>query len=160
MSLLNSVIGAVGQAVAGGGQQAAGGLGGLGALAGLLGGGAQGGGNMALMQAVLGMLGNDSQGGGLAGMVGKFQQAGMGNQMSSWIGSGQNLPISADQLQSVLGGDMLGQLAQKAGLSQADAGSQLSKMLPEVINHLTPGGSMPSGGLGNVADLLGMLGKR
>jgi uncharacterized protein YidB (DUF937 family) len=160
MSLLNAVVGAVGSAMSGGQQAGAGGLGGLGALAGLLGGGQGGGGNAALLQAALGMLGNDSQGGGLGGLVGKFQQAGLGNQMSSWIGSGQNLPISPDQLQSALGGDMLGQLAKQVGMSPADTGSQLSQMLPEVINHLTPSGSMPAGGLGSVADLLGMLTKR
>jgi uncharacterized protein YidB (DUF937 family) len=157
MSLLNAVVGAVGNAMSGG-QQA--GAGGLGALAGLLGGGQGGGGNAALLQAALSMLGNDAQGGGLGGLVGKFQQAGLGNQMSSWIGSGQNLPISPDQLQSALGGDLLGQIAKQVGMSPSDTGSQLSQMLPEVINHLTPSGSMPAGGLGNVADLLGMLTKR
>ncbi len=157
MSLLSSVVGAVGSAMAGG-QQAGGG--GLGALAGMLGGGGQGGGNAALLQAVIGMLGNDSQGGGLGGLVGKFQQAGLGDQMSSWIGSGQNMPVSPDQVQSALGGDMIGQLAKQLGMSHADTGSQLSQMLPGVINHLTPNGSMPAGGLGNVSDLLGMLMKR
>jgi uncharacterized protein YidB (DUF937 family) len=160
MSLLNAVVGAVGSAMSGGQQATGGGLGGLGALAGMLGGGGQGGGNAALLQAVIGILGNDAQGGGLGSLIGKFQQAGLGDQMSSWIGTGQNLPVSPDQLQSVLGNDMIGQLAQQIGLSPQDTGSQLSQMLPEVINHLTPNGSVPAGGLGNVTDLLGMLMKR
>jgi uncharacterized protein YidB (DUF937 family) len=57
------------------------------------------------------LLANDGDHGGLGGLVGKFEQAGLGNVVSSWIGSGQNLPISADQLQSVLGSDAVAGIA-------------------------------------------------
>ena len=56
------------------------------------------------------VLGNGSQG-GLSAIVAKLQQAGLGEQVKSWIGNGQNLPITADQLQQVLGSDTVKQLA-------------------------------------------------
>ncbi|KNZ34222.1 MAG: hypothetical protein AD742_02200 [Methylibium sp. NZG] len=138
----------------------------LDSVIGMVGGGAgQGGGNAALLNAVVGMLAGGGQGGaqgggGLGAMLGNAQQAGLGDVVSSWIGKGQNLPISADQLGSVLGGDTLSNLAKQLGMSQGDAASQISQMLPDVVDRLTPQGQMPQGGLGNVGDLLGMLMKR
>jgi uncharacterized protein YidB (DUF937 family) len=85
----------------------------VGALGGMQGGG-QGGGQAELVNAVLGMLG---QGGGLGELVGRFQQGGLGDVVSSWISTGQNLPISADQLRSVLGQDTLDGLTQKTGMN-------------------------------------------
>lgn len=139
MGLLDSVVGMLGTAQ--GGQAGA------------------GGGNAALINAVVGMLANGSQQGGLGGLVQGFEQAGLGHVVSSWIGSGQNLPVSADQLSNVLGGagGVLGQLAQQTGMSHGDVAGQLSQMLPEVINHLTPNGQAPQGGLGDVAGILGSL---
>ena len=65
----------------------------------------------AVLPAVLSeVLGNGSQG-GLSAIVAKLQQAGFGDQVKSWIGNGQNLPITADQLQQVLGSDTVRQLA-------------------------------------------------
>ena len=114
------------------------------------------------MVAVLGsLLSNDSaQGGlgGLGGLVSKFQEAGLGNVVQSWIGSGENLPISADQISQVLGSDGLANIAQQLGLGNGDAAGQLSEMLPGLIDKLTPNGQAPEGGLGNMGDLAGMLG--
>ena len=104
------------------------------------------------------LLANDGDHGGLGGLVGKFEQAGLGNVVSSWIGSGQNLPISADQLQSVLGSDAVAGIAAKLGINPADAMGQLSTMLPSLVYKLTPNGQTPAGGLGNMGDLAGMLG--
>ncbi|MEN9587323.1 MAG: hypothetical protein RIT15_898 [Pseudomonadota bacterium] len=104
------------------------------------------------------LLANDGDHGGLGGLVGKFEQAGLGNVVSSWIGSGQNLPISADQLQSVLGSDAVAGIAAKLGINPADAMGQLSTMLPSLVDKLTPNGQAPAGGLGNMGDLAGMLG--
>ncbi len=123
-------------------------------------GGQQGGGNAALLNAVVGLLGNDAAGGGLAGMLGKAQQSGLGDVVSSWISQGQNLPISGDQVQNLLGPDTLGRLAKQLGMPAGDAASQLSKLLPDVVDKLTPQGQLPQGGLGNVGDLLGMLTRR
>jgi uncharacterized protein YidB (DUF937 family) len=104
------------------------------------------------------LLANDGDHGGLGGLVGKFEQAGLGNVVSSWIGSGQNLPISADQLQSVLGSDAVAGIAAKLGINPADAMGQLSTMLPGLVDKLTPNGQAPTGGFGNMGDLAGMLG--
>jgi uncharacterized protein YidB (DUF937 family) len=174
MGLLDSVLGAAlggGQqqggggalgnilgAALGGGQQQGGGLGSI--LGAVLGGGQGGGGlNAQLINAAIGMLGNDGGHGGLGGLAAKFQQAGLGDAMNSWIGSGDNHAVNADQVTSALGHDTIGDLASKLGMSHGDAAGQLSQILPGLINHLTPNGQAPAGGLGNAGDLMGMLSK-
>lgn len=104
------------------------------------------------------LLASNGSHGGLGGLAGKFQQAGLGDVLNSWIGSGQNQPISGDQLGQVLGHDTLGQIANQLGLSHGDAAGALSQILPGLIDQLTPHGQAPAGGLGNSTDLLGMLG--
>jgi uncharacterized protein YidB (DUF937 family) len=125
-------------------------------------GGAQGGGggNAALLNAVIGMLGNDAKGGGLAAILGKAQQSGLGDVVGSWIGTGKNMPIGPDQLTNILGSDMVANIAKQLGMPQGDAAAQMSQVLPEVVDKLTPQGQLPQGGLGNVADLLGQLMRR
>jgi uncharacterized protein YidB (DUF937 family) len=156
MSLLTSVLGAA----LGGGQQQ-GGAGGLGNILGsLLGGGGQAGGglNAQLINAAIGMLANGSSQGGLGGLAAKFQQAGLGDAMNSWIGTGANAPVSADQVTSALGNDTIGDIAAQLGMNSGDAAGQLSQILPGLIDKLTPNGQAPAGGLGNAGDLMGMLG--
>lgn len=141
MGLLDSVIGALGSQ-----QQQPG-----------------GGGQGDLLGAVIGMLGQQGGGGlgGLAGLVAKFQQAGLGDVASSWVGTGANKPVSPDQLGGVLGNDMVAGLAKQLGINPQDALGQLSQMLPQVVDKLTPQGQIPQGdigGLGNMGDLAGMLG--
>ncbi len=109
---------------------------------------------MMLMQAAIGMLSNSQNGGGVQGMVATFQQSGLGEIVSSWVGTGQNLPISADQIKQALGNGQLQQLADAAGISHDSAAGHLAEMLPGVINHLTPDGEVPEEGSGNVGDLL------
>jgi uncharacterized protein YidB (DUF937 family) len=135
----------------------------LDSVLGMVTGGQQGGGNAALLNMVVGMLANnsgDSGGGGLADIVGKFQQAGMGDVVSSWIGTGQNAPISGDQLGNVLGSDMIGNIAKQLGVSHGDAAGQLAQMLPQVVDKLTPNGQAPAGGLGDIGSLLAQLTQR
>lgn len=145
MGLLDSVLGSVL-----GGRQAGGQGGGIGADL--------------LMQVVGGLIsgGGGGGGGGVAGGLGsllqQFEKAGLGHVVQSWVGSGQNLPISADQLQQVLGGDQVSAMAQQAGTSHGDLMSQLSQLLPQVVDQLTPQGQMPAaGGGGGGADFGGML---
>ena len=159
MGLLDSMIGALagGQ---GGAQQGGGGLGGLG---GLLGGG--GGGQGAVLSAVIAMLANGqhAQGGGVGGLgdlIGRFTQGGMGDVIGSWMGGGQNAPISGSQLSNVLGPDAIGQIAAQLGLSHADAADQISQVLPEAVDRLTPNGEAPSAGLGDIGSILAQLSKR
>jgi uncharacterized protein YidB (DUF937 family) len=146
MGLLDSVLGGM----LGGGQQQQGGAGALiNIVAGMLanhGGAAAGGGGAA------GGLG------GLAGLAEQFQRNGMGEVMNSWVGKGENLPIAPDQLGTVLGGDLLGKLTQHTGMEQGDLLSQLSQLLPHAVNHVTPDGQIPSGGLGDIGSILGKLG--
>lgn len=108
-----------------------------------------------LMQIVGSLLSNSGPSGGLAGLVQQFQQAGLGQQMSSWISTGQNLPISADQLSKVFGASQLQQMAQSAGMDSAQFSGQLAELLPQMVDKLTPDGAMPKGG---IEDALGMLG--
>ena len=151
MGLLDSVLGSVM-----GGQQAGaagpGGTGGLGSLINMVTN------NPQLMQAITGMLSNDGQQGGLDGLMAKFQQAGLGDVVGSWVGSGQNQPVSGEQMTDVLGEETMAGLAVQLGTSQSDIASQLSTILPGLIDKLTPNGTAPEGGLGNAGDLMGMLG--
>jgi uncharacterized protein YidB (DUF937 family) len=131
MSLLNSILGAV----MGGQQQ-----------------------QNPLLNIALSMLSNNQQGGnGLAGLLGQFQQAGLGNIAQSWIGKGENLPISGDQLQQILGSGQIGQIAQQLGLSNEQTSGQLADLLPGLIDKLTPHGEAPEQGLGDSDAIMKML---
>ena len=111
------------------------------------------------MASVLGgLLANNGEAGGLDGLVEKFKQAGMADQVNSWIGNGQNLPISAEQISQILGSDVVRNIAAKLGIDPDQAAQQLSALLPGLIDKLTPNGQTPVGGLGNSNDLMGMLG--
>ncbi|MES2414432.1 MAG: YidB family protein [Pseudomonadota bacterium] len=149
MGLLDSVLGAINGQNPQGGAAAAGGLGSLISLVAS---------NPQLMQAITGMLSNEGGQGGLGGMVEKFQQAGLGDVIGSWIGSGQNHSVSGEQLTNVLGSDTMASLAGTLGVNPQEAASQLSSVLPGLIDKLTPQGEAPSSGLGNAGDLMGMLG--
>ena len=95
-----------------------------------------------LANEVVGMIGG-GQGGGLPGLVRRFESQGLGNLISSWISTGQNLPISADQITSVLGSAQVHQLAARFGIAPEAVAAHLTQLLPQVINGLTPNGSVP-----------------
>lgn len=144
MGLLDSVLGAVVQQQAGPG-------------------GAPGSGGD-LLGAVIAMLGQGGGVGGLAGLVNKFQQGGLGDVVGSWVSTGRNLPVSPEQLGGVLGSDMVAGLARQTGVNPGDLLGQLSQMLPQVVDKLTPNGQLPQGGLqdalggADLDQLAGMLG--
>jgi uncharacterized protein YidB (DUF937 family) len=96
-----------------------------------------------LLGEVTQMLGANN-GGGLQSLLAQLQANGHGQAVASWIGTGANLPISPEQLQSVLGSGQIAAIAQKLGLSSTDASSALAKLLPQVVNHLTPNGQLPA----------------
>jgi uncharacterized protein YidB (DUF937 family) len=85
-----------------------------------------------------------SQGGGLTGLVQTLQQKGLGDVVGSWVGTGANLPISPQQVQAALDGPVQ-QLAAQHGLSADAVSKTLSQLLPGLVDHLTPGGQLPSG---------------
>lgn len=87
---------------------------------------------------------NDPQTGGLAGLVQAFQNGGLGDIAKSWVSTGQNLPISAEQIQSVLGSSgILQSLASQFGLDSEQVSGQLAELLPQVVDKLTPNGAIP-----------------
>ena len=95
-----------------------------------------------LVESVIGMI-NDPQSGGLSGLVEKFSQGGLADQVASWVGTGQNLPISAEQIQAVLGSSYVQDMAAKLGINTADVAGSLASLLPQVIDKLTPEGQIP-----------------
>ena len=84
--------------------------------------------------------------GGLGGLVQAFQQGGLGEIVNSWVSTGQNLPVSGDQLSSALGSDLIGKLAGQAGVAPQEASNGLANLLPGLVDQLTPGGKLPEGG--------------
>jgi len=125
-----------------------------------MGGGTQAGaqaGQSPLLQMALQLI---QQNGGLPGIIGKFQQAGYGQQAGSWVGTGHNQPISADQLQQVLGAGSIGQIAQQLGLSHGEAGSSLAQALPQIIDKLTPTGQISADHSDMLAQAMAALSKR
>ena len=112
-------------------------------------------GQNSLLQVVLGMVQN--QQGGLGGLVQAFRNKGLGEVAASWVGKGENMPISGDQLQSVLGSDMVSGLASKFGMSSEQLSGQLSQMLPQVVDKLTTNGEVESDGGLDMGKAMGML---
>lgn len=99
-----------------------------------------------LVTAAMEALGGSS-GSGLGGLVEAFQAKGLGDVVASWIGTGQNLPVSAEQIQSVLGSGLVQQLAARVGLPPEAATALLAQILPQAVDRLTPEGTVPAGGL-------------
>src|ERR1700690_4614700 len=88
------------------------------------------------------VLGNGSQG-GLNAIVAKLQQAGFGDQVKSWIGNGQNLPITAEKLQQVLGSDVAKQLAARFNIPLDQLSTVLAQALPKAVDGASPHGTLP-----------------
>jgi len=103
-------------------------------------GGGQGGAQSALVGSVVSSFASQ---GGLAGLVKAFTDKGLGDVVSSWVGTGANLPISPQQVQQVLGSQRIQQLAQQNGVSPEAVTSALSQALPGLVDKLTPGGKLP-----------------
>lgn len=83
------------------------------------------------------------QHGGVRGIVSQFQQQGLGETVRSWVGTGANQAISADQIQQVFGTDRINALAARFGINPQDLSEKLSKVLPRAVDKLTPGGTVP-----------------
>ena len=100
-----------------------------------------------LMQAAMTLI---QQNGGVPGLLQKFQQSGLGQHAESWVSNNANLPISADQLHQVLGSGAIASIASQLGMDHAQVSGGLAQLLPQLVNQLTPNGSVPA----NHADLL------
>ncbi len=109
-----------------------------------------GGGLAALLPLI---LSNDSPLGGVSGLLDKFKEQGLGDVASSWLGSGENLPISGEQLKSVLGDDIVKTATEQLGVGESETLDTLTSALPNAIDQLTPDGALPDSGFG-VTDIL------
>jgi uncharacterized protein YidB (DUF937 family) len=89
------------------------------------------------------VMGNGSDG-GLSAIVAKLEQGGLGDQVKSWIGNGQNLPITADQLKQVLGNEQVQQLAARYGIPVDALLKVLAEQLPTAVDHASPQGTLPA----------------
>jgi len=124
-------------------------------LGGLTGGqGGAGGMDLSQLQSMAGpLMEMVNQNGGLEGILAKLQSGGLGDLVSSWLGQGANAPISPDQLSQALGADNVAQMASQAGVSPEQVSTDLSTMLPGLVDQLSPNGELPS-----ADDLGSMLG--
>ena len=95
-----------------------------------------------LLSSVMGLIGGQ---GGLNNLISQFGAKGLGDVIGSWVGTGKNLPVSPDQLKSALGDDTVKNIASKLGMDSNAVTSQLSNLLPDVVDKLTPDGKVPEG---------------
>ncbi len=84
------------------------------------------------------------KGGGLQKLMQNAQASGLSSEADSWVGTGANQPVSADQMRSVVGQDVVQQVAQEAGISEDEAAGVLAQVVPQVVNGLSPNGQLPS----------------
>ena len=81
--------------------------------------------------------------GGLQGILQQLQSSGIADQVASWIGTGENAPVSGNQIAEALGTENVAQIAQHAGIEPEHAATGLAQLLPQIIDQLTPGGQVP-----------------
>jgi uncharacterized protein YidB (DUF937 family) len=113
-----------------------------GALGALLGGGNAPnatGASSPLAQVLGGLI---QQSGGLSGLVSQLSKGGLAAQVASWVGTGQNMAVSGQQITAVLGSGQLAQIAKQLGVDPNQAGGVLAQVLPHVVDHLTPTGQV------------------
>jgi uncharacterized protein YidB (DUF937 family) len=103
-------------------------------------GGAGGG----MLDSVTKTIGSGDIKGGLGELVDQFKKAGQGDTVDSWVGTGENKPIGPAQVETSLGGDLIDGLVQQTGLSREELLERLSKVLPEAVDKMTPGGKLPA----------------
>jgi uncharacterized protein YidB (DUF937 family) len=98
-----------------------------------------------IMDALLPMLNGKGTVDGLGGLLGRFTGAGLGAKVNSWVGTGENEPLGADEVEQALGADEVGRIAREAGVSPAAATSGLASMIPGFVDQMSPGGTLLTG---------------
>jgi len=78
----------------------------------------------------------------VAGIAEKLKEGGLGDQVSSWMGDGENAPVSADELTNALGADKMGEMASKLGVDSGAAAESLSQVMPSLMDKMSSGGSL------------------
>ncbi|MDD1607967.1 MAG: YidB family protein [Methylococcaceae bacterium] len=96
-----------------------------------------------VVTSIIGLI-NDPQSGGLMGLVEKISAGGLNEQVKSWVSTGQNLPVTGNQIQAALGSSVIQDIASKVGLDSNDISNNLARLLPLVIDKLTPNGQVSS----------------
>jgi uncharacterized protein YidB (DUF937 family) len=89
------------------------------------------------------LIQNHPSGNGLSGLLEQLTASGLGPQVQSWLGSGANLPVGADQIQQALGSERIQQLAQQYGIDSNSIAAVIAHLIPAAVDHLTPGGQIP-----------------
>ena len=112
-------------------------------LGGLAGGSAKGGGMGGLLTGLVPMLGGMLSGGGLQKVLASLQANGLSTLAASWIGTGQNQPISAADVRKVVGDAQLSKIAGELGVSEDDAAAAVAQVLPAVVDKVSPDGKLP-----------------
>jgi uncharacterized protein YidB (DUF937 family) len=118
--------------------------------------------NPSVQQALPGLLSQlmssgGGAGGGLAGLLGQLQSAGLGEQVASWVGNGENKPVAPEQLAQALPAEQVQSMAQQAGTSPEALLQLLAHALPHAVDHATPNGEVPAEG--GTPDIAGMIGR-
>ena len=98
-----------------------------------------------------------NQAGGVSGLTQQFEQKGLGGVISGWISNGTNPGISGERIIQVLGHDKIMEIASKAGLTEDQVAAGVSKLLPVVVDHLTPNGTVQDHSPSELQDALGVL---
>lgn len=93
-----------------------------------------------LLSGVMGLFNNA---GGLQGILQQLQSSGLADQVTSWIGTGENAPVSGNQIKDALGAENVEQIARQAGVEPEHAATGLAQLLPQIIDKLTPDGQVP-----------------
>lgn len=94
----------------------------------------------ALLEGLMGLI---DRNGGVPALLQKLQESGLSDQVSSWISTGENQPVSGDQMKAALGEDQIQELANQSGIEPAHVSTGLAQLLPQIIDQLTPGGNVP-----------------
>jgi uncharacterized protein YidB (DUF937 family) len=105
-------------------------------------GGAGGGLGDVLGQVLGGATGGRGAAGGLGGLLEQARRAGFGEQVDSWVSPGANKPISPDAMAQIFGDDEIEQISRRAGISREQAAQGLSRILPEIVDRVTPDGNV------------------
>ena len=111
-------------------------------IGGLLGGGQQSSPMASVLSGLLGGGGASGGLGGLSGIIGRMEQAGLGNVAQSWVGNGPNQSVSPQELQRVFRPEELNQMSQQSGVPQGDLLGQLAQFLPHAVDRMTPNGHL------------------
>lgn len=98
-----------------------------------------------------------NQNGGLSGVLDKFKAGGLGDAAASWVGKGENMPVSAEQISSVLGSGAIADMAARFGIDPETLSAQIAQHLPTVVDKMTPNGEVTEGSGGLLSSVLGML---